>query len=266
MSIGFERRLMRLPLAAMVVLQLGLVGAIVAQDNPPAEGFDAAGSDARAMAIADQVMAAMGGRKNWDSTRYISWNFFGMRTHVWDKWTGDLRLMQGDRVVLMNINTKQGRVFQGGQAVTDASQVATQLDGGYKAWVNDSYWLAMPYKLKDSGVTLKYHGEAALPDGRVCDVLELTFEGVGVTPENKYHVFVSRERNLVEQWSYFAKAGDPEPRFTTPWAAWEKHGGVLLSGDRGERKLSDIRVFDVLPRTVFESPEAVDLASLAGAR
>jgi hypothetical protein len=50
-----------------------------AQKNPPAAGFDEAGSDAKAIQIADMAMEAMGGRKNWDKTRYIAWNFFGNR-------------------------------------------------------------------------------------------------------------------------------------------------------------------------------------------
>jgi hypothetical protein len=197
----------------------------------------------------------MGGRAAWDATRFLKWNFFGLRTHVWDKWTGDLRFQQGDQVVLMNINTKDGRVFRGGQEVTGDDR-AKALDGGYKAWINDSYWLLMPYKLKDSGVTLTYKAEGKLADGRAADVLQLTFEGVGVTPQNKYDVYVSRDRRLVEQWSYYAQASDPEPRFTTPWAKWERQGKVLLSGDRGERQLTDIRVFDDLPRSVFEDPAA----------
>jgi hypothetical protein len=44
--------------------------------NPAAEGFNESGSDAKAMAIADEVMQAMGGRKAWDKTRYLSWKFF----------------------------------------------------------------------------------------------------------------------------------------------------------------------------------------------
>src|SRR2546421_138000 len=58
------------------------------EENPPAPGFDRAGSDPRAVAIADRTMRAMGGRRAWDQTRYISWRFFGKRLHVWDKWTG----------------------------------------------------------------------------------------------------------------------------------------------------------------------------------
>ena len=137
--------------------------------------FNTAGSDAQAIALADSVMAAMGGREAWDNTRYIAWNFFGRRTHVWDKWTGNLRFEpQAGKVILMNINTKEGRVFQNGEEVTDAEAVAGDLDAGYKAWVNDSYWLAMPYKLKDTGVTLKYVGAGELDDGRAGQILQLT--------------------------------------------------------------------------------------------
>ncbi|HHL71578.1 MAG TPA: hypothetical protein ENJ29_03615, partial [Bacteroidetes bacterium] len=45
--------------------------------NPPAPGFNLADSDARAIAIADEVMQALGGRRAWDKTRYITWRFFG---------------------------------------------------------------------------------------------------------------------------------------------------------------------------------------------
>ena len=48
--------------------------------NPAAEGFNLEASDEKAIALADEVMEAMGGRKNWDATRYIRWNFFGRRT------------------------------------------------------------------------------------------------------------------------------------------------------------------------------------------
>ena len=44
----------------------------------------------------------------------------------------------------------------------------------------------MPYKLKDSGVTLKYKGQDTLETGHPAEKLQLTFEEVGKTPENKY--------------------------------------------------------------------------------
>jgi hypothetical protein len=216
--------------------------------NPACEGFDAAGSDPRAIAIADEVMQAMGGRAAWDHARVLCWNFFGRRSHVWDKQTGDWRMDEGDKVVLMNLQTGKGRVFEKGVELTDAAALAKQLEGARQAWINDSYWLVMPYKLKDSGVTLKLAGEGTLADGRKADLLELTFKGVGVTPDNRYLVYVGRDTHLVERWQYFQKAGDAEPKMDTPWADWKSYAGIRLASSRGEkRELGGLQVLETPP-------------------
>jgi len=227
--------------------------------NPPMPGFDAAGSDAKAIAIADEVMEAMGGRQAWDDTRYLTWKFFGRRTHVWDKDTGNLRYENEDTLVLMNLNTKLGRVWKAGEEVTDEAARAEALNGGESAWINDAYWVFMPYKLKDTGVTLKYVGKGTTQAGASADVVELTFENVGRTPENKYHVYVDDDSRLVTQWDYYPNASDPEPRFQLPWLEWERHGAILLSPSRGERRHEDVAVLENVPDAVFESPDAVNI-------
>ena len=229
--------------------------------NPPVAGFNTAGSDARAIEIADQVMRAMGGRENWDATRFLAWKFFGRRLHVWDKLTGDLRFEEKDLVVLMNIHTREGRVWKGGVLFTQQDSTAKFLKRGYRAWINDSYWLAMPYKLKDSGVTLKFSGEGKMENGRDAHILTLTFENVGVTPQNKYDVYVDKERLLVEEWAFYRNAEDEEPRFRNSWTNWVRHGNILLSAERGKRAHSEVGVYGTLPRTVFENPDPVDLKS-----
>lgn len=217
--------------------------------NPACEGFDSAHSDPRAIAIADQVMEALGGRAAWDSTRVIEWTFAGKRKLLWDKATGDFRLDDGARVVLMNLQSGQGRVFEGGEEVVrDADKKREALDRAYKIWVNDSYWLVMPYKLKDSGVTLNYAGEGKLPDGRACDLLKLTFARVGVTPENGYELYVSKDKHLVEQWSYFKRADDAAPSMTTTWADWQRYGKILLASQHAGGPSTDkIAVYDTPP-------------------
>lgn len=249
--------------SAVLLLGALVAPSLVASDNPPAPGFNAAASDPEAIEIADQVMESMGGREAWDRTRYVSWRFFAPppdgRTHVWDKHSGDLRFQHGDRLVLMNIHTREGEVWENGEKIEEPEALADALERGYEAWINDSYWLCMPYKLKDSGVTLKYQGEGETQEGRPAHVLQLTFEDVGVTPQNKYHVWVDKERMLVTQWAYYPEAADEEPRFTLPWKGWEKHGEILLSGDRGQMQLTEISVFDELPESVFTSPDPVDL-------
>jgi hypothetical protein len=236
----------------------------LAGDNPPAPGFNAAGSDARAVEIADQVMERMGGRAAWDATRHLTWSFFGRRRHAWDKVTGDIRIEGTERdtdepyLILMNIHSKQGRAWRDGVEITDEAALAEMMERGEALWINDSYWMFMPYKLKDTGVTLRYVGEGKMEDGRAADVLQMTFEDVGKTPENRYLVYVARDSGLVEQWDYFAKAEDPEPGFRLPWHNWQRYGAILLSDSRGERGHAGIAVLDEMPAAVYNSPEPVD--------
>jgi len=217
-------------------------------------------SDPKALEIADKVMAALGGQENYDQTRFITWRFFGRRLHVWDKHTGMDRFENGKGLtVILNVNTKVGKAWENGAAIEDEARLAEVLQKGYEAWINDSYWLVMPYKLKDPGVTLRYTREDQTADGRPAEVLTMTFDSVGVTPENKYEIFVDKETNLVTQWNFFSKADDAEPRFTTPWGHWEKHGSIMLSADRGEGQHTDVAVLEQLPDGVYENPDPIDL-------
>jgi hypothetical protein len=50
----------------------------------------------------------------------------------------------------------------------------------------------MPWKLQDPGVNLTYVKTEQLPNGTTADILQLTFNAVGVTPENKYWLYVDR--------------------------------------------------------------------------
>ena len=220
--------------------------------------------DADARAIAESVMEAMGGQDAWDNTRHVSWKFFGRRVHHWDKWTGNIRIAapegqnrQGERVpatlTLMNINTREGRAWVDGEEVF-GEQLDQLLEGGWRAWVNDSYWMFMPYKLLDPGVNLAYMGEDIMEDDREADVLQLTFESVGVTPQNRYLVYVARDSGLVEQWSYFPNRDAAEPGFTLPWTGWQRFGNVMLSTDRGRGFDWEIAVYDSLPDAVYNDP------------
>lgn len=232
------------------------------QVNPAASGFNEAGSDPKAILIADETMAAMGGREAWDQTRYIHWVFFGRRRLLWDKYTGDVRveLLKDSSIILVNINTLQGKVWMGGAEVSDPDSLQKYLTLGRSLWINDSYWLLMPFKLKDSGVTLKYIGPGVIQSGEPADILQLTFENVGDTPENKYLVYVDQETHLVSQWEYFRRATDEKPTISTPWKNYQRCGKILLSGDRGEkRQLSEIKVLEKVDQAAFTSFQPLQL-------
>ena len=250
------------PAAGLLLLLAGVIApyASQAEDNPALPGFRAAASDPRAIEIADEVMQALGGRQAWDNTRYVSWRFFDRRNHWWDKWTGDVRIESEHKLILMNINTHKGRVWIDGVEATADTLVEQGLELGYGWWVNDAYWVFMPWKLKDSGVALQYLGEQLMTDDKLADVLQLTFEDVGLTPANKYDVYVDKQTRLVMEWSYYEKSTDEVPRFTIPWANWSKIGDIMMVGDHGREKDWKMAVHETLARSVFESPDVVEMS------
>ena len=219
--------------------------------NPPAPGFNMEDSDAEAIAIADKVMEAMGGRQNWENTQYLKWNFFGSRRHVWNKKTNDVVIegLRKNYKIKMNLDNMEGEVVSNANTLTKADSLDKYLQMGKEAWINDAYWLVMPYKLKDSGVTLKYKGKDTTENGIVADKLELTFADVGVTPDNKYEVYIDPSSNLLVQWDFYRRYEDTIPRFTTPWGNWKQMDSIMLSGDRGgARQITEVAVGDTLAR------------------
>lgn len=223
--------------------------------NPAVEGFNDVDSDESAIAIADEVMEAMGGRAAWDASRYIGWTFFGRRSHLWDKQgkKNRLEIPNDSLVMIINLEDKTGQVSKNGIKVTNADTIAKYIDQGYKMWINDSYWLVMPFKLKDSGVTLKSIGQDTTTLGSDADVLELTFAEVGVTPENKYKVYVDKTSRLVSQWDFYTKYSDTISRFQSPWPNYKKYGDLLLSGGQiAGNQLTDIKVTQSVDKGLFE--------------
>jgi hypothetical protein len=242
-------RLALTALIAAAALITGMAGAGAAQTVDP-----------EARAIAEGAIAAMGGQAAWDNTRLVGWKFFGGRQHYWDKFSGDIRIEvpASDRgpamLVLMNLNSREGRVWSDG-AELEGSALAEGLERGWRMWVNDAYWMFMPYKLLDPGVNLEYVGEDIMEDDREADVLQMTFESVGVTPQNRYLVYVAKDSGLVEQWSYFPERAATEPGFTMPWAGWEWFGDIMLATGKGRDADWDIHVWSDVPAGMFSDPD-----------
>ena len=224
--------------------------------NTPSPGFDLAGSDAKAIEIADDVMKSSGGRYAWDMTRYIRWTFLGKRALLWDKTKERVRIDFLDQALKIRINLKDmtGKVWKDGQELTHPDSLKKYLARGKSIWINDSYWLVMPFKLKDSGVTLKYVGKKLNFVQAECDDLVLTFTGVGDTPDNKYHIYVNPSSKMVTQWDYYAKITDEKPRMSTPWADYRALGNIMLSTSRGDgRSMAPMGVYRQIPDSVFTS-------------
>lgn len=258
----------RLPLFLILITivisckpKAGSVEIIELEQNPPLPGFNIKNSDPEAILIADKVMRAMGGRNAWDETKIICWTFFEKRRLVWNKYTGDVRInyMDSDEQIIVNIHSLKGKVYKDGQEMTNADSLARYLKKGKSIWINDSYWLVMPYKLKDTGVSLHYIGEDTLDNGQDSFVFQMSFENVGDTPDNVYNIWVNVHSNLVEKWAFFRSSEDTEPAFSTPWLNYKKYGDILLSSSRGKGSMGNIKVLDDIPKGTFDSFNEIDI-------
>lgn len=220
-------------------------------DEPAAAVRRTADADPEARALAESVLERMGGAEAWRDTRYLQWTFFGRREHAWDRHAGRARIEDDGAVYLIDLETRRGRAWTDGEEVLDPQALEEAMDRAHAMWINDSYWMFMPYKLLDPGVVLRSAGAGELQDGRPCRWLELTFEGVGITPENRYTVGVADDTGLVEEWSFFAEAEQTEPGFTLPWSGWKPFGAIWLATDHGRGMDWGIAVPESLPDELF---------------
>jgi hypothetical protein len=190
--------------------------------------------DAKATALADAVVKASGG-DNWSRVKSIHFTFNvaqGDKTltsvaHHWDVWAGTDTVTWGGKTVTVN-------VWNPGS--DDDAKAA------YKRWVNDSYWLLAPLKLKDRGVRLAHMGRQEV-EGKQYEVLHLGFAGVGLTPGDQYNLYIDPDEHLVRRWDYMPNA---EKKMSGTWSEYKDFHGLKLSIDRhfGDKHIwfSDVKV------------------------
>ncbi|MBX2817557.1 MAG: hypothetical protein KTR24_16225 [Saprospiraceae bacterium] len=218
-------------------------------------------ADAASSALISLVEEAMGGQVAYQRLGVLRWTFFGRRDLVWDTQSGDVRIdSPGDSTTyLYNVHSGEGKVKVGAEVVEHPDSLQKLLTRAKGIWINDSYWLVMPFKLRDPGVHVTHQGVDSTMSGEPAQVLALTFDGVGVTPQNKYHVWVTQD-NLIKQWAFYPNASDSEPRAVWPWDNYQlvgEEGKVLLSFDRSDQGgPSNVQVSNRVDHSIFADWDA----------
>lgn len=229
---------------------------------PPAKA-----ADEKAQKIADAMMESLGGRDRWDRARFIHFTFLrqGRRLEItWDRYDGRYRLEATNDAgvpftVVMNLQTRQGKAALDGRPL-EGAELSEYLNRAARMWAGETYWLLMPYKLRDPGVVLTYEGEETV-GGVVYDKLHLSFDKVGFTPGDQFTAYVNRDTHLMDRWRFKLESGF-EGDFR--WSNWERFGGILLATERtganGEKiNFENIIVTNSLPEEVFTSLEPIKL-------
>ncbi|HEY2711277.1 MAG TPA: hypothetical protein VGI60_02085 [Chthoniobacterales bacterium] len=178
------------------------------------------------------------GGENWPSVKTIDFTFSvvkGGKTiasaeHHWDvsAWTDHVKWK--DKDVTVNL----------ANPASDEDSTAA-----YARWVNDSFWLLAPLKLKDRGVQVKDEGRKTI-DGAEREVLHLSFDKVGLTPNDQYRLYLDPDTHLVSSWDYM-----PEPGKTmhASWTDYQRSGGLTLATNHFMDSGVQIRFLNLEVRT-----------------
>lgn len=226
-------------------------------------------SDPEAVEIADEVMKALGGRKRWEKTGGLRWTYEVavndtlrlVRRHAWDRASGWYRVEGADPLtgrpwlLVKRLGTDEGRAWMNDVPV-EGDSVQSLLRRAQSLWSNDGYWLLMPYRLRDDGVTLRHEGRVG-ERGRVFDKVTVTFDGLGERPLDRFSILVDRRTHRVDRWTR-TLPGDPPPPVEWTVGGWERHGGFWFATTHrnGNRTVytRSIQVTGPIPVSAFQAP------------
>ncbi len=171
----------------------------------------------KAQQLAKDVWKASGG-ENWAKVKELHFTF------IVEQDGKELSRAEHD----WNVAALTDRVRWKGKDVT-VNVAAPAQDEESKAaharWVNDSYWLLAPLKILDPGVKVSYEGMKDA-DGASWETLRLSFERVGLTPEDNYRFYIDPDTKLIRAWDYMPKA---DTLMHGTWDKYEDFGGLKLA-------------------------------------
>jgi hypothetical protein len=272
-----------LPVAVLSVLLLFILGCAAEQEsNSPVDDITL---ETRADSVAMQLYEAHGGPEAWASAPYLRFDF-GIRQgdqtrvvakHLWNRQTGDYRLEWGPSpdsqyVAMFNVNAfgkaaseaapNAGEVYLNGAAV-DSSAHASRMRQAQQRFVNDAYWLLAPLKVFDPGVNRAYVADSS--DAQH-EVIQLSFGEVGMTPGDRYWLYVNAETGQLDRWAFNLQGmPDDAPARAFDWTdyqSFETPGGtVRLAASKPAVGGGAAIVFPTLdvpsdvPAAMFSSPD-----------
>ena len=224
--------------------------------------------DPKAEEVAHQMMAAMGGEDAWNAAHFVRFDFKVKaggklvvdNEHLWDRKDGRYRLERttkdGKReVALFSIGpyeqNKEGKAYLDGKQL-EGDAARKSLEDAYGSYINDSWWLCMPWKWFATGVNLKYMGTKTR-GAETDDEVQLTFGHVGLTPGDMYHAYVSQQNHLMTHWEYVLQSHE---KGAWDWKYTTSHGIKLaadhISADhKASINMGDVRVLDSVDDAYF---------------
>ena len=217
------------PYIAIVISLLAITPAMRAADEP-------VGQEPQ---LATDLWKASGG-ENWAKVKEVRFTFtvesegkpLFSAQHIWN--------------VATNTDEVKWKDKQGQEHQVTANLTTPAADGdaktAYARWVNDAYWFLAPLKLRDKGVKVEAGGPKEI-SGVTYETLRLSFDQVGMTPTDRYVLYLDPKTKLVHAWDYIPQTGDG---MQATWEKYQTFGGLNLATEHNFNgktiRLMDIKV------------------------
>ncbi|WP_412067496.1 hypothetical protein [Rubrivirga sp. IMCC43871] len=238
----------------LVFLAAGLAGCL---GNPTPRLETAADS------LAFRVTEGAGGLAAWNALPALSWEWAVIRDsaelfrtrHVWDKRGDRVRSewpMGADSmaVVVFVPSRHSPDAIDGLAAINGASLAGPERDSlivqANARFVNDGYWMLAPLKVLDPGV------RRAIENRDGWDRLALSFDGVGLTPGDRYWLEIDDVSGAVTGWSFLLQGDSTESH-------WEWTDVAELPTEKGPVLLTRMRIKDDENSIILTEPRAIDV-------
>lgn len=217
--------------------------------------------DTAADSLAYQVTEGVGGLAAWESLPVLAFEWAVVvdsaeavrRYHLWDK-EGDRYRVEwpvgADSVAVALFSPSQfdpeaaeGQAGINGVALA-GSDLTGRLDEAYGQFINDSYWLLAPLKTMDPGVVRTVEDVDGVP------TLALAFEGVGLTPGDRYWIDLDATSGTMLGWRYRLQGDTTESR-------WSWTDPIQIDTPRGPLSLATVKVKEGEGAVILTEPRAV---------
>ena len=168
----------------------------------------------------------------WFAAEGAEWTFRNQHHYLWHKRLGRVRVdLNPSLSVYIEPHTGRGRAFMRGEPL-DASDQSKYIAQAIKAFHNDSFWLAAPFKVRDPGTH-----RSLVSDAEGEGVL-VYYKTGGTTPGDRY-LWRLGKNDQPKSWQLWVKIIPVQGMIFT-WEDWRPSSSGALIAHHHRSKILDI--------------------------
>ena len=205
--------------------------------------------DPKAVALVDQMVAALGGEGAWNGVGEVQalagFNDGPKRIlsvkHLWDRATGRHRYdcerpgepaffvahrvdnAAAGKAYVRRLGTQDSKTKWAG--ADEHEHLRQRALAGFR---RELFWLTAPYRLKASGAELRMQADQPGPDDRTYDILDASFSGADWRPSERLRIFVDKTTHLPAHVLMF-DPGKDKARWGYTLEGWKQVGPVKVA-------------------------------------